>query len=77
MGEIWPRLCRQRSYLSSCSIVVMIQPWIAVLGQLRYMVWFMTLKTKLKLISLLIFNDLIGVQICCRRPRSAEQLAFR
>lgn len=55
----------------------MIQPWIAVLGQLRYMVWFMTLKTKLKLISLLIFNDLIGVQICCRRPRSAEQLAFR
>lgn len=43
--------------------VAMIQPWLAVLGQLRYMVWFMVLQTKLKFISLLIINDLMGVQI--------------
>lgn len=41
----------------------MIQPWVAVLGQLRYMVLFITLKSKLKFIRLLVANHLMGGKI--------------
>lgn len=41
----------------------MTQLWVTVLGQLRDMIWFITFKSKLKFISLLISNDLMGDQI--------------
>lgn len=41
----------------------MTQLWVTVLGQLRDTIWFITFKSKLKFISLLISNDLMGDQI--------------
>lgn len=41
----------------------MTQLWVTVLGRLRDMIWFITFKSKLKFISLLISNDLMGDQI--------------
>lgn len=41
----------------------MTQLWVTVLGQLRDMIWVITFKSKLKFISLLISNDLMGDQI--------------